>query len=138
ESAFGFQRVFEDFSNPHSAGVNVEAVELVVIAGVDGFLLGPQHDLVLAEDSGHAGLELGGDALRFQTEVALDGPEVVAGAVRVRRDRVHDVRVRALGTVALRRTGAGLRHAHVDRKSTRLNSSHVSISYAVFCLKKKK
>src|SRR5699024_11718730 len=27
---------------------------------------------------------------------------------------------------------------HTDRKSTRLNSSHVSISYAVFCLKKKK
>src|SRR5439155_3958641 len=27
---------------------------------------------------------------------------------------------------------------HVDRKSTRLNSSHVAISYAVFCLKKKK
>src|SRR5699024_11680558 len=27
---------------------------------------------------------------------------------------------------------------HEDRKSTRLNSSHVSISYAVFCLKKKK
>src|SRR6266571_8091737 len=28
--------------------------------------------------------------------------------------------------------------AHRDRKSTRLNSSHMSISYAVFCLKKKK
>src|SRR5436309_8969085 len=28
--------------------------------------------------------------------------------------------------------------ARVDRKSTRLNSSHVKISYAVFCLKKKK
>src|SRR5690348_17736076 len=27
---------------------------------------------------------------------------------------------------------------HIDRKSTRLNSSHPSISYAVFCLKKKK
>src|SRR5439155_9907093 len=27
---------------------------------------------------------------------------------------------------------------HQDRKSTRLNSSHVAISYAVFCLKKKK
>src|SRR5436309_10558793 len=26
---------------------------------------------------------------------------------------------------------------HADRKSTRLNSSHVKISYAVFCLKKK-
>src|SRR3712207_7553251 len=30
-----------------------------------------------------------------------------------------------------------LRHA-LDRKSTRLNSSHANISYAVFCLKKKK
>src|SRR3712207_7731612 len=27
---------------------------------------------------------------------------------------------------------------HKDRKSTRLNSSHANISYAVFCLKKKK
>src|SRR6266513_4071268 len=32
----------------------------------------------------------------------------------------------------------GRRRAPRDRKSTRLNSSHVSISYAVFCLKKKK
>src|SRR6266446_3861262 len=30
------------------------------------------------------------------------------------------------------------RHVHPDRKSTRLNSSHLVISYAVFCLKKKK
>src|SRR5256885_7251023 len=30
-----------------------------------------------------------------------------------------------------------LRDAHGDRKSTRLNSSHLVISYAVFCLKKK-
>src|SRR5207302_9990093 len=29
-------------------------------------------------------------------------------------------------------------HSRTDRKSTRLNSSHVKISYAVFCLKKKK
>src|SRR5207249_12167956 len=29
-------------------------------------------------------------------------------------------------------------YSTIDRKSTRLNSSHVSISYAVFCLKKKK
>src|SRR5437868_12655649 len=32
----------------------------------------------------------------------------------------------------------GYRPSKTDRKSTRLNSSHVSISYAVFCLKKKK
>src|SRR5690242_20917582 len=42
----------------------------------------------------------------------------------VKRERAHrriEIRVLALG----------------DRKSTRLNSSHMSISYAVFCLKKK-
>src|SRR5690625_6267287 len=33
---------------------------------------------------------------------------------------------------------AGLSMGGLDRKSTRLNSSHVAISYAVFCLKKKK
>src|SRR3712207_7527848 len=32
----------------------------------------------------------------------------------------------------------GTIHAYPDRKSTRLNSSHANISYAVFCLKKKK
>src|SRR5438045_5269866 len=35
------------------------------------------------------------------------------------------------------RSGAALRWDR-DRKSTRLNSSHLGISYAVFCLKKKK
>src|SRR3712207_8023707 len=30
------------------------------------------------------------------------------------------------------------KYGHADRKSTRLNSSHANISYAVFCLKKKK
>src|SRR5690348_17370646 len=34
--------------------------------------------------------------------------------------------------------GSRLGGANQDRKSTRLNSSHPSISYAVFCLKKKK
>src|SRR5438477_6631056 len=45
---------------------------------------------------------------------------------------------------AIRRHGEGGRsilvpcqHLGPDRKSTRLNSSHMSISYAVFCLKKK-
>src|ERR1035441_10910079 len=35
-------------------------------------------------------------------------------------------------------TGAQPEGAFLDRKSTRLNSSHLGISYAVFCLKKKK
>src|SRR3712207_8269789 len=34
--------------------------------------------------------------------------------------------------------GSGAVEVEIDRKSTRLNSSHANISYAVFCLKKKK
>src|SRR5256885_6823139 len=34
-------------------------------------------------------------------------------------------------------TSAGINVRAIDRKSTRLNSSHLVISYAVFCLKKK-
>src|SRR5690606_41807596 len=49
---------------------------------------------------------------------------------RRRVSRPHRTRSR-------RRNGPQL-PAHPDRKSTRLNSSHVKISYAVFCLKKKK
>src|SRR5437588_2202810 len=40
--------------------------------------------------------------------------------------------------VDLHRALAGLSRRQRDRKSTRLNSSHTVISYAVFCLKKKK
>src|SRR5438067_6220546 len=45
------------------------------------------------------------------------------------------VRDRVTGLTGLHPDDANVR---LDRKSTRLNSSHVSISYAVFCLKKKK
>src|SRR3712207_7421504 len=47
----------------------------------------------------------------------------------------------ARGADDLRPAAVGIRHAPDrarDRKSTRLNSSHANISYAVFCLKKKK
>src|SRR5256885_3227041 len=47
-------------------------------------------------------------------------------------------RYRRLKSFSLPSMGeAGVRR-HIDRKSTRLNSSHLVISYAVFCLKKKK
>src|SRR5258708_30066420 len=41
-------------------------------------------------------------------------------------------------SVAVRRSVVARPVAGIDRKSTRLNSSHQIISYAVFCLKKKK
>src|SRR5699024_11445691 len=49
------------------------------------------------------------------------------------REAVVDRRHTAAGEVRHRGAGRGVG----DRKSTRLNSSHVSTSYAVFCLKKK-
>src|SRR3712207_8085465 len=54
----------------------------------------------------------------------------------------HGLAVRAARPVLrpVRAAGRGRARAHVgprDRKSTRLNSSHANISYAVFCLKKK-
>src|SRR3712207_7897481 len=46
------------------------------------------------------------------------------------RQRQHTALGRGVGDLRGRRP-------HQDRKSTRLNSSHANISYAVFCLKKK-
>src|SRR5690349_22729161 len=64
--------------------------------------------------------------------------EAPAGSEAPRREarglaREHDGAGRAEGEGERAR-----RQARRDRKSTRLNSSHVEISYAVFCLKKKK
>src|SRR5690606_41717883 len=69
-------------------------------------------------------------------EVADHGLEVEQGFEPALADlrlirRVRRVPGRVLQDVALD-------HRRQDRKSTRLNSSHVKISYAVFCLKKKK
>src|SRR3712207_8636936 len=59
---------------------------------------------------------------------AADGMEDRLGEQR-RQLVLHDLVDLALGAVA--------QLLHQDRKSTRLNSSHANISYAVFCLKKK-
>src|SRR5690554_225126 len=42
-----------------------------------------------------------------------------------------------MGAVDAERQALNVKRMEIDRKSTRLNSSHVRISYAVFCLKKK-
>src|SRR6266540_5233993 len=75
--------------------------------------------------------------VQARAEVGVEpdiGADRADDRVRVRRDgqRVDPLvpRVRLREDRAARRTR--------DRKSTRLNSSHITISYAVFCLKKKK
>src|SRR5690242_21626506 len=60
------------------------------------------------------------------------GGWLIGGAMGVNLLAAHALRFKFQARGA--RLAAGLA---VDRKSTRLNSSHMSISYAVFCLKKK-
>src|SRR5690348_18101885 len=57
--------------------------------------------------------------------------------IALRRGREIKKRCRRGEAERARRRGIHGRHSGQDRKSTRLNSSHPSISYAVFCLKKK-
>src|SRR2546430_9556578 len=68
-----------------------------------------------------------------------DGDELVLAAVDLDVDVAHPLEVR-LGLVETVLLQGGLTQLALkqDRKSTRLNSSHSQISYAVFCLKKKK
>src|SRR5439155_9729919 len=77
------------------------------------------------------------------TEVPVAAHRALVAAIRA-----HEGNMRAQRPYRQKRRGfrAGNRQRRVssafyrprDRKSTRLNSSHVAISYAVFCLKKKK
>src|SRR5688572_32288563 len=52
--------------------------------------------------------------------------------------QIQMLRSRSMAEAVVDSTGLRLRARFGDRKSTRLNSSHSQISYAVFCLKKKK
>src|SRR5690242_21144994 len=81
-----------------------------------------------------------GDAARGQRAHEREEPldlfarQARRGLVEHQHARRAAQRARDLDQLALGDRQAGDR----DRKSTRLNSSHMSISYAVFCLKKKK
>src|SRR6266498_1269657 len=69
--------------------------------------------------------------LKVQVEEAPPPEAIGTGSVPLPDGRAHvEINAKGLGTRA--------RQPLQDRKSTRLNSSHVRISYAVFCLKKKK
>src|SRR3712207_8618248 len=81
-------------------------------------------------------LVVGSDALEVRVD-QVHGRDLAGGHGRL---QLGDA---LLGDVERRRLGsarcAGAKHDQQgDRKSTRLNSSHANISYAVFCLKKEK
>src|SRR5207249_10798155 len=62
--------------------------------------------------------------------------ELVQGAARALGDGTDGGVVQVDGVRRPGKLRGAQRAELIDRKSTRLNSSHVSISYAVFCLKK--
>src|SRR3989442_7522405 len=77
----------------------------------------------------------------FRSRVHRQGAHLEQIAAVLLDPREHDRRLAGVAravvvTIALVRVG-DKRTVVADRKSTRLNSSHVRISYAVFCLKKK-
>src|SRR5205814_10228273 len=78
------------------------------------------------------------DLLRDQLRAAGDDSRLRAAEqlVAAERDQVHSLfeHLRGRRLVLAAAEGGSVER---DRKSTRLNSSHLGISYAVFCLKKK-
>src|SRR2546426_7673604 len=73
-----------------------------------------------------------GESLKGQRNTALlDGDGERPGTLRIPQ-RIEHVAAAVVGLAGAEVAGRG----EGDRKSTRLNSSHLVISYAVFCLKK--
>src|SRR5690625_5950188 len=84
------------------------------------------------------------DISQFRTQIAgLEEESTRAGGMLEQLDTERDRKVQELERAVARRKSCEEDREKTldkirDRKSTRLNSSHVAISYAVFCLKKKK
>src|SRR5437660_12529629 len=70
---------------------------------------------------------------RSEAEHPAEARDLNQGADPGNEEKVRHARILPAATFLIARGVSGQ-----DRKSTRLNSSHVAISYAVFCLKKKK
>src|SRR2546430_3574565 len=100
---------------------------------------------LVVQDSGAFVVRLGNDTLSMEqytrTATQLRGEYVIRTPRSLHRIYTFDLNpdgtVRRLELVT-HNIGGGPGPMETDRKSTRLNSSHSQISYAVFCLKKKK
>src|SRR3712207_8550172 len=70
-------------------------------------------------------------------DVIVDDYQVIADKLEDEIENLEEI-VLATPTAPVERQLYNVKQRTADRKSTRLNSSHANISYAVFCLKKKK
>src|SRR3712207_6791370 len=106
--------------------------------------LAAEHDVDISEISGTG---TGGRVTKKDIESFIEEREAAPAAAarpgaRPERVQIHDGD-QVLELTSIRRaianrmaaSKAQIPHAWTDRKSTRLNSSHANISYAVFCLK---
>src|SRR5256885_17051893 len=89
----------------------------------------------LATKNGKIGNASDSRSQGFNVRVIVDGAWGFASSADLERASVESTAAQA---VAIGKASAKVKQKDVDRKSTRLNSSHLVISYAVFCLKKKK
>src|SRR5574343_452556 len=112
--------------------------------GVCVRFLGDPPPLVSASKANYIAEGIRFGALRFECRVprTLTSEQVAEVRAALRRiseemDRVYDDRRDMFGARQVPGTGVQVEiiKDFLDRKSTRLNSSHITISYAVFCLK---
>src|SRR5947208_10211126 len=116
--------------NPGGSVKDRIGVSMIDAAEKDG-LIEPGRTTIVEATSGNTGIALAFVCAARGYELVLTLPQ---GMSREREGllRLYGARVEITESLG------GMNEAVIDRKSTRLNSSHQIISYAVFCLKKKK
>src|SRR5688572_19870504 len=119
-----------DISDPALCAVLIDDSTAPIVA------LGPNRILAIVPETKGGELEV-----RLQSGDDLSPPAYITVGRKLASD-LHPVANPAFdpddGALFVTRSGSRGEELPVDRKSTRLNSSHSQISYAVFCLKKKK
>src|SRR5439155_16888645 len=115
---------------------SVDGMDYVIVLDVSGSMA-DDGKLLLSKDSIGAFIHELGDKDRFELMTFNVQPYLAFQQLRPAIGQAKEEAIAFLATEQAR-GGTVLSPAMADRKSTRLNSSHVAISYAVFCLKKKK
>src|SRR5437660_9272525 len=101
-----------------------DAIELVIVTPEKQLLRQKVADVQMPGENGYLGI--------------LPGHAPLMTELGIGELSYHESGGKEPAHIAIIRGFAEILPDRVDRKSTRLNSSHVAISYAVFCLKKKK